>query len=59
MEGAFYVGCAGGFAVAPVVDGEDVVALSGQPGDVEQMAADVLGVAMQKVNSSFRSALRG
>ena len=53
VEGAFYVGCAGGLAVVAVVDGEDVVAFSGQPCDVEEVAADVLGVAVEKVNGAF------
>ena len=53
VEGAFDVRVAGGFAIAPVVDGEDVVAFLGQPGHVEDVAANVLGVAMEEVDGSL------
>ena len=53
MQRAFDVRVTGGFAVAPVVDGKDVVASLGQPRYVEDVAADVLGVAVQVVNRAL------
>ena len=54
VQGAFYVRCASRAPISPVVDQEDVVALLREPGDVHDVAADVLGVAVKEVNSTFR-----
>ena len=59
MQGAFDVRVAGGLAVAPVIDGEYVVASLGQPGHVQDMAADVLSVAMEEVHRAPGVTLRG
>ncbi len=59
MQRAFDVRVTGGFAVAPVVDGKDVVASLGQPRYVEDVAADVLGVAMQEIDCAPGVVLRG
>ena len=53
VQRAFDVWGAGGAAVAAVIQGEDVVAFGWQPGHVEDVAADVLGVAVEKVHGAF------
>ena len=52
VQGALYVCLSGGPAEAPVIDGEDVVALLRQPGDVEDVTADVLGIAVEEIDGT-------
>ena len=53
VQCAFDIGGAGGLAVTAIIDGEHVVALFRQPGGVEDVGADVLGVAVQEVDGAL------